>query len=86
MTQPAPRQVIGHVLCLHPKSNPLSVMTGKVYRMVEPYENEIRGYIRILDETDEDYPYPADWFVPIDLPDEVASSLDRVLATVEEAA
>ena len=31
--------------------------------------------VRVIDESGEDYLYPADWFVPIDVPDEVEASL-----------
>ncbi len=53
-----------YVIRLTHRGNPLSVMKGKLYRIVRPYPNDAPTDIRIIDEEKEDYPYPLDWFPP----------------------
>ncbi len=47
----------------------------KVYRVLPDDSAAKSGYIRVLDESGEDYLYPASHFVPVELPDEA----ERVL-------
>jgi hypothetical protein len=54
----------------------------KIYRILpDPKAAEV-GCLRVIDESDEDYLYPANRFVPVTFPDEVR---ERLLATVEKA-
>ena len=48
----------------------------KVYQVIEDSEAAAEGYIRIVDESGEDYLYPANYFVAIELPKDAV----RVLA------
>jgi len=44
-----------------------------------PDENaKVDGDLRIIDESGEDYLYPADFFIPIEVPQEVESALTQV--------
>lgn len=47
----------------------------KVYQVLPDQEAAQEGYLRIVDESGEDYVYPADYFVPVELPDAVAKTL-----------
>ena len=47
----------------------------KVYQVVPDSEAAKEGYIRVLDESGEDYLYPESYFVLIDLPQEATSAL-----------
>ena len=40
----------------------------KVYRVIPDEKAESEGYLRVLDETGEDYLYPDSYFVRIQLP------------------
>jgi hypothetical protein len=40
----------------------------KVYRVLHDKDAAATGYVRVIDETGEDYLYPADYFVFVDLP------------------
>lgn len=53
----------------------MSLETGKLYRVIEDAEAAKEGYIRIIDESGEDYAFAADRFYPIDLPPSVKRSL-----------
>jgi len=48
---------------------------SKVYQVVPDESATQESYIRIIDESGEDYLYPADYFVPIALPQEAARAL-----------
>ena len=48
---------------------------GKAYRVIRPQPNDPKHLLRVIDEEGEDYLYPADWFVPIDLPPRAKKAL-----------
>ena len=47
----------------------------KAYQVLPDASATEEGYIRVIDESGEDYLYPADYFLPIALPDAVAKEL-----------
>lgn len=47
----------------------------KVYQVPTDPDAAEEGYIRIVDESGEDYLYPADYFVPIEWPTEAVRAL-----------
>lgn len=65
-------------ICINNKDNELSLELRKVYRVIEDERAEKRNYLRIIDETGEDYLFPAENFVIVSLP---AKSAESVLAT-----
>ncbi len=48
----------------------------KVYQTVSDSAAEEEGYLRVVDESGEDYLYPAEYFVPIELPEDVVKALE----------
>lgn len=40
----------------------------KLYQLVPDRRAEREGYVRVVDESGEDYLYPASYFVPVTLP------------------
>jgi hypothetical protein len=60
------------VICVRNESYPASLELRKVYRAVSDAAASERGFVRVIDESDEDYLYPEDYFVPIDLPQAAA--------------
>jgi hypothetical protein len=66
------------VICINNKSNPASLILGKVYRALPDEEAELHNMRRVIDEDlsePDGYLYPASLFVPIELPDEAARVL-----------
>ena len=59
-----------YFLCLEVGDYPVSLEARKVYRSLEDPVAEGRGFRRIVDESGEDYLYPASLFVPIEVPRE----------------
>jgi hypothetical protein len=63
------------VVCINNSEYPASLEAHKIYRTLPDAEAEADGDIRIVDESGEDYIYPAAWFAPISVPDAVRESL-----------
>lgn len=57
-----------YVLCVENAGNEVSLELGKVYRQVKPHKNDMANWIRVIDESGEDYLFPAKRFVPVELP------------------
>ena len=49
----------------------------KVYQVLPDREASREGYVRVIDESGEDYIYPSDLFVPVKLPAAVVRRLRR---------
>ena len=56
------------VICVNNDGYPASLELRKVYRVVPDEDAGARGFVRIVDESGEDYLYPQDRFVPIEVP------------------
>jgi len=48
---------------------------SKVYRILPDARAAKDRYLRIIDESGEDYLYPADYFIPLELPREAERAL-----------
>ncbi len=55
-------------LCLNNEGYAASLEVGKVYRVIQDNEAVSHGYIRVIDESGEDYAYTANRFHLIHLP------------------
>jgi hypothetical protein len=62
------------VLCIENKDAE-DLEKGKVYQTLSDSAAKKDGFIRVIDESDEDYLYPVSYFVPLDLPSEVRKAL-----------
>jgi hypothetical protein len=56
------------VLCVKNKGYPASLVLRKVYQVLPDDKAAAHKLIRVIDESGEDYLYPAAFFVPIELP------------------
>jgi hypothetical protein len=66
MTQHDPNRKF--LLCVSNESYPASLEVREVYRALPDPVAASRGFVRVIDESGEDYLYPADYFVPVELP------------------
>lgn len=57
-----------YALCVGNEGNEVSLELLKLYRVVEPEPNDPADWVRVVDESGEDYIYPAASFVPLTLP------------------
>lgn len=58
-----------YVLCVSKDRDPLSLMFRKVYEQIPDERAEKSHYIRVIDETGEDYLYPESCFIPVVIPE-----------------
>jgi hypothetical protein len=56
------------VLCIRNDGYPASLELKKIYAVLADAESEAQGLLRVQDESGEDYLYPADYFVLIQVP------------------
>jgi hypothetical protein len=56
------------VLCVSNESSRASLEVRKVYQALPDPVAASRGFVRIIDESGEDYLYPSEYFVPVRLP------------------
>jgi hypothetical protein len=54
---------------------PASLEIGKLYRVIPDEDAGSHGYIRVIDESGEDYAYATERFYPVTLPDTVEQTL-----------
>jgi hypothetical protein len=62
-------------VCVNNAEYPASLELHKIYRVVPDEDAAADGDLRVVDESGEDYLYPAARFVPITVPDAVQKSL-----------
>ena len=62
-------------VCVENKGYEASLERHKIYVVRPDPDAEKDGDIRIVDESGEDYLYPADWFVAVEVPKAVEASL-----------
>lgn len=58
----------------------------KVYQLLPDRAAALEGYARVIDESGEDYLYPAEYFVPVRLPRAVSQELASLSASVRQPA
>ena len=64
-----------YAVCVNNSEYPASLELHKIYRVIPDEDAAIDGDMRVVDESGEDYLYPIDWFVLIELPKKVEQSL-----------
>jgi len=62
-------------ICLNNEGYPASLEVGKLYRVIPDEEAAVHGYIRVIDESGEDYGYSTERFYLIALPQAVEQTL-----------
>lgn len=64
-------------VCVKNKGYEASLEVGKLYRVIPDDTARGHGYLRIIDESGEDYGYAADRFFAIDVPKPLERALLR---------
>ncbi len=67
------------MVCIDNAAYPASLELHKIYRVLADRNAAAEGDLRVVDESGEDYLYPAASFVAVDLPRRVRTSLLRRL-------
>jgi len=55
-------------VCISNEDYPASLEVGKLYQIIPDAAAESHGYLRVIDESGEDYGYSSDRFFPIQIP------------------
>ena len=66
------------VVCIWDDEGETDLEVLKIYKQLRDSDAEQDGMIRIIDESGEDYLYPAKWFLPLDLPRSIEETLESV--------
>ena len=80
------KQVSDAVLCVANDGNEASLQRWKIYKTLPDQDAESEGFLRVIDESGEDYLFPEDNFVAIILPDEARKPFERAVREQRRAA
>jgi hypothetical protein len=69
---------IRFAVCVNNADYPASLELHKIYRVLPDGDVKVEGDLRVVDESGEDYLYPADYFVLLELPQSVEKSLLQI--------
>ena len=81
MSSPTPDAASGYVVCIDNSDYPVSLELHKIYRTLTDNDAGSTGDLRVVDESGEDYLFPASSFVAINPPDRVRSSIMSATAS-----
>lgn len=68
------------VICIGNKGYPASLELRKIYQVIPDKAAARLHQLRVIDESGEDYLYPEDFFVPVQLPQAVERAVRRATA------
>ncbi len=74
MTQHAAQQK--YVVCIETRDCD-DLELGKVYRELRDEAASNDGYVRVIDDSGEDYLYPESYFAPVEMPKEAEDALAK---------
>ena len=74
MEQPNSKKA--YVVCVKNEGYPASLELRKIYEVVPDASCAQQQLIRVIDESGEDYLYPAEYFVPIELPKPIEDAFE----------
>ena len=66
------------VLCIKNDDYEASLEIRKIYYAIIDEKASRYSLIRVIDESDEDYLYPKDYFIPIELPQNIIEAISRI--------
>ena len=69
-----PKETYSFALCIENKDCD-DLEKRKIYQVVPDAEAEKEGFIRVIDESGEDYLYPRSYFIAVQLPREAQEAL-----------
>lgn len=63
------------VVCIRNRGYRASLELRKIYQVLPDKDAESTGHLRVIDESGEDYLYPAQWFIALELPQSISRAL-----------
>jgi hypothetical protein len=74
------------VVCVQNEGNEVSLQLWKIYKPLRDDDARSEGFFRVIDESGEDYLFPEENFVAIELPAEVRKPFERAVRAQRRAA
>ena len=68
-------QQSSYVVCVDNTDYPASLEPRKIYQVLPDEQAEQHAMVRVVDESGEDYLYPSDYFLPVELSQPVQQAL-----------
>lgn len=65
-------------VCVRNDDHPASLELRKLYRVLDDKFADAHGLIRVVDESGEDYLYPDEFFVRVELPAAIEKTLAKI--------
>jgi hypothetical protein len=65
-------------ICVHNGEYTGTLELRKVYEVLEDPVAAKRSFVRVIDESGEDYLYPQSWFIPVAVPENVEQLLHEL--------
>jgi hypothetical protein len=62
-------------VCIRNDEYEESLELKKIYELLTDSRAEEHNMVRVIDEEGEDYLYPRDWFLPIELPERIEQAI-----------
>lgn len=75
--KPQKKEALQFAVCINNDEYPASLELHKIYRVLPDEAAAADGDLRVVDESGEDYLFPAEWFVMVQVPVAVEQSLLR---------
>jgi hypothetical protein len=72
----------GYAICIE-NHGAEDLEVRKVYRVLPDKEAATSGYMRVIDDSGEDYLYPSKYFVPVELPPKAKRAWTGIRATAK---
>jgi hypothetical protein len=67
-----------YLLCIANDDAPASLEVRKLYAVISDPKSEALGYVRVIDESGEDYLHPKQWFMPLTLPEAAMAAMAKI--------
>ena len=74
------KREVQFVICVENKGYTASLELRKIYQIIPDKGASRLHQVRVIDESGEDYLYPADYFVPVQLPQAAERAVRRATA------
>jgi len=73
------------LICVANEGNEVSLQLWKIYKTLRDDDARSEGMVRVIDESGEDYLFPEENFVPIELPRQVRRPFERAVREQRQA-
>lgn len=66
------------VICVANENYEASLELRKLYQVIPDDKAKMKNFLRVIDESGEDYLYPEEMFIAVDLPDAIEKKILQV--------